>query len=173
MRFQNLLGMLVTLTACGGSRVQPKIVTAEEFRLMDGDLKRATLGMEKGQPVFALFDDKGTAKLRTELDPSGRPSMSMFSNSDPTKAAAMLEVDDKGAHVLFRGSGKEESYLFQKSDGTAGVVLGGPEGTHRAELKLSPNGDVDITLFDAGGKPSFATTVSRTGAVQRPADSTR
>jgi hypothetical protein len=166
MPFRRLLGMLVTLSACGGAQAQPKTVTASDFRLSDGKLTRASLALEKGSPVFALFDERGRAMLRTSLDESGRPSLSLYPSEDPSKAVAVVEADEKGAHVLFRGPGKQESYLFQKSDGTAGIVLVDANGTHRGELKLAPSGDVELTLFDATGKPAFGTTVSRTGAVQ-------
>lgn len=166
MRPRTLLGMLVTLTACGGTQAQPATVTAREFRLSDGKLTRASLALEKGAPVFTLFDGRGGPGLRSALDETGRPSVSLYSAGDASKVVAVLEADEKGAHVLLRGVGKQESYLFQKSDGTAGIVLVDPAGVHRGELKLSPDGNIDITLFDSAGKPAFGRMVSGTGAVQ-------
>jgi hypothetical protein len=158
-----LLGMFVALTACG-TRVPPDTVSAAEFRLSDGKRTRAVLGLEQGAPSLILLDERGVVRLRSSLDPNGRPSVAMF--GDQARADAVLELDDKGAHILFRGSGKQESYLFQKLDGTAGMVLVDANGQHRGELKLSPTGDVDITLLDGNGKAVFATTVTRTGSLR-------
>jgi hypothetical protein len=169
-RIHSLVALVTALTACAsqGKTVPTKIVTASEFRLTgDDDRTRASLAMEKGAPVLALFDDAGRAKLRAALDPAGLPSVSLYAGGDATKASAVVEVDDKGAHVLFRGAAKQETYVFQKTDGTAGIVLAGADGAHRGEMKLGANGEVDITLFDAAGKSSFAVTVSSSGAVER------
>ena len=163
-----LVVLAATATACQEKTLPTKIVTANEFRLTaEDDRMRASLGMEKGAPVLALFDDDGRPKLRVALDAAGLPSVSLFASGDATKASAVVEVDDKGAHILFRGGAKQETYVFQRADGTAGVVLAGADGAHRGEMKLGANGEVDVTLFDAAGKPSFAVTVSSSGAVVR------
>ena len=169
MNLRRLVGMLVSLTACGGDRVPLKIVTATEFRLADGDRTRASLAMTDGAPGFTLFDTQGRTKLRSALDAQGRPSVSLFSDtSDPSKPAAVIEVDEKGAHVLFHGAGNQQSYLFQKLDGTSGIVLTDSTGAHRSEIKLAPDGAIDLSLMDAAGKTVFAVRVSASGAISRP-----
>lgn len=144
----------------------PKIVSAEEFRLTAGDRTRASLAMEGGGPALALFDETGHVKLRTSLDAKGLPSVSLYAPGDAQQPAAVVEVDDKGTHILLRGAGKQEAYLFQKTDGTSGVVLASDNGTHRGELKLGPDGSIDLALFGADGKPAYSVTVTSAGAVQ-------
>jgi len=158
--------LLTFVSACRENLVPPKIVTAEEFRLTAGDRTRASLAMEGGGPALTLFDEAGHVKLRTALDAKGLPSVSLYAGDDASKPAAVVEVDDKGTHILLRGSGGHEAYLFQKTDGTSGVVLAGDNGAHRGELKLDPNGSIDVTLFAADGKPAYSITVTSAGAVQ-------
>jgi hypothetical protein len=55
----------------------------------------------------------------------------------------------------------------QKNDGTAGLVLAGAGGAHRAEVKLDANGTVDISLFDDAGKPTFEVSVSPDGRIRQ------
>jgi hypothetical protein len=164
---RGLVGMLMALTACGAQRSQASIVEASEFRLLDGWRMRARLAMEGGAPVFALLDEAGRAALRSELDGKGRPRITLFSNEPTPRPIAVLEGDDKGAHVLFHGTGAQESYLFQKNDGTAGLVLTNSAGAHRAEVKLDASGIVDISLFDDTGKPTFQVSVSADGHIRQ------
>jgi hypothetical protein len=56
--------------------------------------------------------------------------------------------------------------LFQKDDGTAGVVLGNAAGRHRGEMKLSPDGTVSVTLFDGDGGKAYSIAVARDGTVR-------
>ncbi len=150
-----------------------RVISASEFRLTDGDRTRASLALEKGAPVLALLDEAGHPRLRAALDAAGLPSVSLFAGGEARQPAAVLEVDDKGAHVLLRGAGKQETYVFQKADGVAGLVLTGADGARRGEIKLGPKGDIDVSLCDAAGKPSFAVTVSSDGVVQRSDAPTR
>src|SRR5580658_6749838 len=164
---RGLLGMLMALTACGAQRPRAGIVEASEFRLLDGWRMRARLAMEGGAPVFALLDGAGRPALRSELDAKGLPRITLFSNEPAARPIAVLEGDDKGAHVLFHGTGAQQSYLFQKNDGTAGLVFTGAAGAHRAEVKLDASGMVDISLFDDAGKPTFEVAVSPDGRIRQ------
>ncbi len=135
--------------------------------MLDGERTRARLAMEGGAPVLALLDEAGRPALRSELDGKGRPRITLFSNEPVARPIAVLEGDEKGAHVLFHGAGAQQSYLFQKNDGTSGLVLTGAGGAHRAEVKLDASGTVDISLFDDGGKPSFELSVSPDGRIRQ------
>jgi hypothetical protein len=159
--------MLMALTACGAQRPRAGIVEASEFRLLDGWRMRARLAMEGGAPVFALLDGAGRPALRSELDAKGMPRITLFSNEPAARPIAVLEGDDKGVHVLFHGTGAQQSYLFQKNDGTAGLVFTSAAGAHRAEVKLDASGTVDISLFDDAGKPTFEVAVSPDGRIRQ------
>ena len=123
--------------------------------------------MDGGAPVFALLDEAGRPALRSELDGKGRPKITLFSNEPTARPIAVLEGDDKGAHVLFQGTGAQQSYVFQKNDGTAGLVFTNSAGAHRAEIKLDATGMVDISLFDDAGKPTFQVSVSADGHIRQ------
>ena len=167
MKSSTLLGLLATLVGCKSSAPRAGVVEASEFRLVQEGRTRASLSVrDGGGPSLALFDDRGNASLRSELDAKGQPRV-FLSSSDPTKPTAVVEVDEKGTHILFDAPGKEQTYLFQKDDGTAGIVLGNAGGRHRGEIKLSPDGRVGVTLFDGDGGAVFSVTVARDGSVQR------
>lgn len=167
MKSSTLLGLLATLVGCKTSAPRSSVVEASEFRLVHEGRTRASLAIrDGGGPSLSLFDDRGNASLRSELDAKGQPRV-FLSSSDPTKPTAVVEVDDKGTHILFDSPGKEQTYLFQKDDGTAGVVLGNAAGRHRGQMMLSPDGHVGVTLFDGDGGTVFSFTVGRDGRVQR------
>ena len=121
--------------------------------------------MRGGGPSLSLYDGRGHASLQSEVNAEGWPRV-FLSSSDPAKPTAVLEVDDKGTHVLFDSPGKEQAYLFQKDDGTAGVILGNAAGRHRGEMRLSADGNVDVTLFDGDGGAAFSVTVGRDGTMR-------
>ncbi|MGO8994004.1 MAG: hypothetical protein ACLQVI_11795 [Polyangiaceae bacterium] len=122
--------------------------------------------MRDGGPSLSLRDGTGHSSFQAEVDAKGWPRV-LLSAADPSKPTAVVEVDDKGTHVLFASPTKEESYLFQKDDGTSGVVLGNKDGRHRGEMKLSADGSVGMTLFGADGRPAFSVTVSPDGTVHQ------
>ncbi|AKU97950.1 hypothetical protein AKJ09_04614 [Labilithrix luteola] len=126
-------------------------MSAGEFRLLQGATTRASLKMRDGQPELALLDERGRERMRAALDGAARPSVTLAGPEGEPRV--VIEVDVKGSHVLLRGPAKQESYLFQRTDGTSGVVLVGPNGAHRGEIKLTKEGVVDVTLFDRDGKP--------------------
>jgi hypothetical protein len=167
MKSSTLLGLLAALVGCKTSAPGADVVEASEFRLVRDGRVRASLAVrDGGGPSLSLFDDRGNASLRSELDDKGQPRV-FLSSSDPTKPTAVVEVDEKGTHVLFDSPGKEQTYIFQKDDGTSGLVLGNAAGRHRGEMKLSPDGSVGVTLFDGDGGAAFSVTIGRDGSVQR------
>lgn len=157
-----LLGLLAALVGC---KSRPDVVEASELRLVDEGRLRGALAMRDGGPSLTLFDGAGHPSLQAAVDTNGWPRMSL-SSSAASKPSAILEVDDKGTHVLFDAPGREQTYLFQKDDGTAGVVLGNAAGRHRGEMMLSPDGTVGVTLFDADGGVTYSVTVGRDGTVR-------
>jgi hypothetical protein len=164
MKPSTLLGLIAAFAGCKSSAPPSDVVEASEFRLVHAGQTRASLAMRDGGPSLSLFDDHGNASLRSELDAKGQPRV-FLSSSDPSKPTAVMEVDEKGTHILFDSPGKDQTYLFQKDDGTSGVVLGNAAGHHRGEMKLSPDGSVGVTLFDAKGGAVFYVTVGRDGGV--------
>lgn len=167
MRSTTLLGLLAALVGCKSSAPRPDIVEASEFRVVHEGKTRASLGVrDGGGPSLYLVDDRGNTSLRAELDAKGQPRV-FLSSSDPTKPTAVVEVDEKGTHILFDAPGKDQTYLFQKDDGTAGVVFGNNAGRHRGEMKLSPDGRIGVTLLDGDGGTVFSVTAGRDGRVER------
>ena len=157
-----LLGLMAALLGC---RSRPDVVETSELRLVDQGRLRGSLAMRDGGPALMLFDQAGHPSLRAGIDASGWPRL-FLSSGTSSKPSAVLEVDDKGTHVLFDAPGNQQTYLFQKDDGTAGVVLGNAAGRHRAEMKLSPDGSVGVTLFDADGGAAYSVSVGQDGTVR-------
>jgi hypothetical protein len=162
MKPSMLLGLLAALVGC---KSRSDVVETSELRLVDQGRLRGALAMRDGGPSLTLFDGTGHASLQATVDAKGWPRMSL-SSGEASKPSAVLEVDDKGTHVLFDAQGKEQTYLFQKDDGTAGVVLGNAAGRHRGEMKLSPDGTVGVTLFGGDGGTAYSIAVARDGTVR-------
>ena len=162
MKRSALLGLLAALVGCRG---RSDVIEASEFRLVQQGTLRGSLAMRDGGPSLALFESSGHPSLKAELDSRGWPRV-LLSSGERSKPTAVLEVDDKGTHVLFDSPEKGQSYLFQKDDGTAGVVLGHAAGRHRSEMKLSPDRTVDVTLFDADGGAAYSVSVGPDGSVR-------
>jgi hypothetical protein len=167
IRFVSFVLIAAALGGCKRSEPSSTIVEASEFRLVQGDQVRATLAMRDGGPSFDLLDAHGGAAVQVAVDDHGQPRIALAS-PDRSKPKAVLEVDDKGTHVLFEAPDGKQSYLFQKDDGTTGVVLGNSGGRHRGEMLLSSNGQIELALFDADGGAAFAVRVDKDGRTEGP-----
>jgi hypothetical protein len=62
-----------------------------------------------------------------------------------------ISLDDKGTHVHLAGTGKQESYLFQKNSGDSGLVLTDSNGNRRLEAKVGPDAEPNITIYPKNG----------------------
>jgi hypothetical protein len=65
----------------------------------------------------------------------------------------VLEVDDKGTHVLFDRPGGASSYLFLNNAGASGVVLVDSNGMRRFDVLVGSDNNVKMEQFGADCKP--------------------
>lgn len=131
----------------------PLPVTTERLQIVDAAGRpRIVLSAESGAPSFVLIREDGNAGMSVELDYAGRPAVSLM-NPEPQGPTAALEVDDKGAHVLFARPGGASSYLFLNNAGGSGVVLIDAEGRRKIMVMVSPDGTTTIERLDDAGVP--------------------
>jgi len=124
---------LAAHTASDASAAAPKVLTAEEFRLVDstGRITARLTRSGEGTPVLWLFDGKGVARLQAGLYENGQPLFGLF--------------DEGGQAVgLFRVAGSKGSpVLVMKAHGQDRMILG---------LGMdSPEQDPFLTAVDAKG----------------------
>lgn len=112
----------------------PKVITAQEFRLVDKTgVMRATLQtQDDGSPGLALYDKAG-------------------------KARVTLHVQTDGTSLLaFRDAqGKSRVELEQDSDGTGGLTLINGKGTGGAALLIAPDSNPVAVFKDKDGKVTW------------------
>ena len=131
----------------------PQPVVTQEIRIVDADGKpRLVLSAKDGAPVILLLRKDGGTGATFRLDADGRPAVTL-ANPNPAWPYAKLEVDDKGAHVLFDRPGGASSYLFLNNAGRSGVVLIDPAGRRRLDATVTPDGASRIERFGDDGKP--------------------
>jgi hypothetical protein len=130
----------------------PPPVVTQEIQIVDNEGRpRLSLSAKQGSPVIELLHADGTAKILVTLDEAGRPSVRL-GNPDAAGPTAVLEIDDKGAHVKFDRPGGGSSYLFLNNAGGSGVVLVDTKGARRLDALVAPDGTARIDRFGADGK---------------------
>jgi hypothetical protein len=131
----------------------PPPVVTQEIQIVDGQGRpRLLLSAKSGSPAIELLRANGTPIVVVTLDSSGHPSMRL-DNPDAEGPTAVLEVDDKGAHVKFDRPGGGSSYLFLNNAGGSGVVLVDTKGARRLDALVAPDGTAKIERFGTDGKP--------------------
>ena len=79
----------------------PLPVITDEIKIVDSQgHPRIIMSARSGNPVIQLFETNGAIGMEVLLDSTGRPAVKL-ANPDSKGPTAVLEVDDKGTHVLF------------------------------------------------------------------------
>lgn len=129
-----------------------KIVVANEFQLKDqnGQL-RAALSADEKETTFSLKGEGQKDVIKLSVGSAGLSSLTFFDSSDKEKI--QLSLDDKGMHIHLAGEGKQQSYIFLKSNAASGFVLTDVDGNRRFEAFISPDGKPHVTVFPSGEEP--------------------
>ncbi|WP_416067334.1 hypothetical protein ACK9YZ_31105 [Rhizobium sp. ZK1] len=119
-------------------------IQAEELQIVDSEGKaRIRLSAIGGTPSIELLKPDGAGAASLTLDGNGRPSLSL-SNVAPDGPTAVLEIDDKGAHIKFDREGGASTYLFLNNAGGSGVVFYDAQGERRLSLIVGADGKIAI-----------------------------
>ena len=98
----------------------PLSVITDEIKIVDSQGRpRIIMSARSGNPVIQLLETNGAIGMEVLLDSTGRPAVKL-ANPDLKGPTAVLEVDDKGTHVLFDRPGGASSYLFLNNAGASG-----------------------------------------------------
>jgi len=129
-----------------------KIVIANEFRLTDqnGTLK-ALLSAGEQETIFSLKGDNQKDVIKLSVGSAGFSSLTFFDPAD--KERIQLGIDDHGIHIHLAGDGKQQSYIFLKSNAASGFVLTDVEGNRRVEAFIGPDSKPHVTIFPSGEEP--------------------
>ncbi len=113
----------------------PKMVTAQEFRLVDkmGNARATLQTQEDGSPGLALYDKTGKVRVTLHVRPDG---------------SALFAFRD--------GAGKPRVELEQASDGTGGLTFTNSKGTGGAALVMAPDGNPAAIFKDREGKVTWS-----------------
>jgi len=131
-------------------KVTPKI-QAEELEIVDlAGNTRIRLSASDETPSIDLLTAGGSSSASLRLNGDGRPSL-LFNNLTPDGPTAILEIDDKGAHIKFNRETGASTYLFLNNAGGSGVVIYDAEGQRRLSIVVAPDGKISISPFPFGG----------------------
>ncbi|GEM_PF-560103 len=113
----------------------PKVVTAQEFRLVDktGAMRAALQTQEDGSPGLALYDKTGKMRITLHVQADG---------------TSLLAFHD--------AMGKPRVELEQDSDGTGGLTLINGKGTGGAALMIAPDSNPVALFKDKDGKVTWS-----------------
>ena len=127
-------------------------VITDEIKIVDSQgHPRIIMSARSGNPVIQLLETNGAIGMEVLLDSTGRPAVKL-ANPDLKGPTAVLEVDDKGTHVLFDRPGGASSYLFLNNAGASGVVLVDSNGMRRFDVLVGSDNNVKMEQFGADGK---------------------
>lgn len=122
----------------------PPPVITQEVRIVDSaGQPRIILSAKTGSPSIQMVRRDGKPAATIQLDKDDRPSVKL-DNPAADGPAATLEIDDKGAHLLFDRPGGASSYLFLNNSGGSGVVLIDAKGVRRASVVMTADGKVTV-----------------------------
>ena len=140
-------------TSEANMHASPSPVITDEIKIVDSQgHPRIIMSARSGNPVIQLLETNGAIGMEVLLDSTGRPAVKL-ANPDSKGPTAVLEVDDKGTHVLFDRPGGASSYLFLNNAGASGVVLVDSNGVRRLDVLVGSDNNVKMEQFGADGKP--------------------
>lgn len=131
--------------------VAPPVVT-QEIRLVDAQGHvRMLLSTLAGAPSIVLMREDGQPGVSVALKADGLPAITL-ANPQAAGPTAVLEIDDKGAHVKFDRPGGASSYVFLSNGGTSGLVSLDARGTRRLNAIVNADGSAKVETFGEGGQ---------------------
>jgi hypothetical protein len=130
----------------------PPPVVTQEIRIVDAEGRpRILLSAKDGTPTIILLTPDGKASLTAKTTVGGHPAITL-ANPLAGGPTAALEVDDKGAHVIFDRPGGASAYVFLNNQGVSGTVLIDGTGKRRLQMSVAADGTPSIQRLDPTGK---------------------
>ena len=156
----------------------PRVVTAEEFNLVDGNgNKRAMLhvtprgianlmmldgeGKDRaefrvardGSSLLAFYDTGGTRRVVVGQSSSGPNGIAIYDNEGRQLATLSVSRTEQGSLTLYdSNTGLARAGLGVASGGEPALVLFDKQGHDRLEVHIGANGNPGIALADVNGK---------------------
>jgi len=131
----------------------PKIVTAQQFRVVDAAGKVvAILGLSEKDTGLHLFDDSGAMRASIRLAPHSAPAFTQYDEKGKVRLALCLGEKD-GTPRLYHHDQDEKirMALVQTPDGGFGLSMYDAAGKTRSVVGLGPDGNPLLTQQDAKG----------------------
>jgi hypothetical protein len=149
-----LLGADVALRTVHAAQnpVPPKLITAQEFRLVDKDgATRASIALQPdGSPYIALTDKANNRRISMRVRPDGGSTFAMNDADGKNRIALDTQADGSASVSVTNRQGKGGAGLLVSTDGSPIVVVRDKDGSVAfAEPQPQPADDPN----DAGKKP--------------------
>lgn len=115
------LGLLV---AVGGAvllmgQASPKIVSAEQFLLVDSAGKRrAEISLANGAARLLLFDQSKRVRLNLTVQGNGQPTMIFYDGAKRPRSMFSTKPDGSQAWVLFDDKQRARATMAMRKDGS-------------------------------------------------------
>jgi hypothetical protein len=142
-----------------GSRVDraiaepSRMVTASEFRLIDGDGRtRALLSLLRGKPRLIMTDEKGEFRIELGLGVDGQPALWLRDQDGKARAQIGLTGTGSPGLELTDGRGRNRTSLGLASNGEPSLLLRDDTGRERLAL-WQEKGELGLALADKDGRP--------------------
>jgi len=127
-------------------------IVTEEIRIVDEQGQtRLLLSAKGGNTKVQLLRSDGEIGSEVSLDADGLPAVKL-ANAGPTGPMAVIEIDEKGAHVKLDGLGGASSYMFMNNAGGSGIVLLDTRGIRRLNAAIASDGAAKIERFGPDGE---------------------
>ena len=132
-----LLGADVALRTVHAAQdpAPPKLVTAQEFRLVDKD---------------------GATRASIALQPDGSPYIALTDKANNRRISMRVRPDGGSAFAMNDSDGKNRIALDTQPDGSASVTVTNRQGKGGAGLLVPPDGSPIVVVRDKDGAVAFA-----------------
>ncbi len=111
-------GGLLTLLLLGATPLREKVISAEEFRLVDsnGKTKAQFTKSQEGSPALFFFDNDGHSRLEVGLYPDGLPMIILLDEQHRAQGILRLAGGMKAPVLVFKSNGNDRMILGLSMD---------------------------------------------------------
>ncbi len=112
------------VAALGGAlllmgQTSPKVVSAEQFLLVDGAGKRrAEISLAGGAARLLLFDKRKRVRLNLTVQGNGQPTMILYDEDKRPRSMFSTKADGSQAWVLFDDKQQARATMAMRKDGS-------------------------------------------------------
>jgi len=132
-------------------QIQAKTVVAQSFVLTDagGGRRAAMVLSESGQPVIALFDNRGVMRAELGLT-NDQPQLTLYDDAGQPRLVLAVS-DNMSAIALNHAASAGDVGVYVKATGPAVALSHSAEHVLKAMLGVDADGDPTLRMCDSRG----------------------